>query len=54
MVAVVTGAILHVPPAGVLLRVVVAPIQTVVVPVIAAGAGLTVTTADTGAETPTV
>ena len=36
-------ALLHAPPAVALLKVVVEPAQTLVVPVIAAGSGLTVT-----------
>lgn len=41
-VATATSLLVHVPPAAVLLRVVVDPVQTVVVPVIAAGLALTV------------
>jgi len=43
IVATAGDALLHVPPAVALLRVLVAPTQTLVMPVIAAGSGLTVT-----------
>ena len=47
MVATVVGARLHVPPAAELTRVIVPPGQSGELPVIAAGAGLTVTMAVT-------
>lgn len=45
--AIADGVLVHVPPAVASLSVVVLPVHTVVVPVIAAGNGLTVMTADT-------
>ena len=47
MVATAGVALLHVPPAVALLSVVVEPTHTLVVPVMAAGSGLTVTVAVT-------
>ena len=46
MVATAVAELVHVPPAGVLDSVVVAPTQTVAVPAIAEGSALTVTEAE--------
>ena len=54
MVATTGVALLHVPPAVTLLKVVVEPMQTLVVPVIAAGSGLTVTVVVTAHPVPKV
>jgi hypothetical protein len=54
MVATAGVALLHVPPAVTLLKVVVEPMQTLVVPVMAAGSGLTVTVVVTAHPVPKV
>jgi hypothetical protein len=54
IVATAGVALLHVPPAVALLKVVVEPMQTLVVPVMAAGNGLTVTVVVTAQPVPKV
>lgn len=54
IVATVTLLLAHVPPVLALLSVVVAPVHTDVVPVIAAGSGFTVTTIDLAQPVPSV